>query len=394
MVLIVLSCILVPLSVVAVWAHNQVLDTDEYVATVAPLARNEEIANALSVRVTNTLFDNLDVEATAKDVLPERAAFLAGPLTTALREFTQRVTLQFFQSDQFQKLWDEANRNAHEQVVKALTGSGKVIKTKNGEVVLDLSALVVELRSQLSERGIGIFDKLPIGKLSLQFELFDAEGLKNAQAGVKLLDKLAIVLPILAIVFAAAGIWLAGDRRRALMRWGIGVAIASLVLGFALLIGRDAYLNALPADANRSAASAAFDIVVRFMRNSNRVLAAIGIIFALGAYLAGSSRVATFVRGKTTGAIDAVGDRATSEGVDLGAVATFVARHTNGFRVVGIIFGFVILIAAQPPHRADRVRAVGHPVGVFRGRGDPRPHGSRSDGDANRRSMSGASRPT
>ena len=95
------------------------------------------------------------------------------------------MTLQFFQSEQFQKLWDEANRNAHEQVVKALTGSGKVIKTKNGEVVLDLSALVVQLRSELSERGIGIFDKLPIGKLSLQFELFDAEGLKNAQAGVQ-----------------------------------------------------------------------------------------------------------------------------------------------------------------------------------------------------------------
>jgi hypothetical protein len=42
-------------------------------------------------------------------------------------------------------------------------------------------------------------------------------------------------------------------------------------------------------------------------------------------------RAATFVRGKTTGAIDAVGDKATSEGVDLGAVATFFARHTNGF---------------------------------------------------------------
>jgi len=349
MVLIVLSCILVPLSVVAVWAHNEVLDTDQYVETVAPLARNDEIAQALSVRVTNTLFDNVDVEETAKEVLPSQAAFLSGPLTTALREFTERVALRFFESEQFQELWDRANRVAHEQVVKALTNSGKVITTKNGEVVLDLSSLAVEVRSELSSRGIGIFDKLPIGKLSLRFELFDAEGLKNAQAGVRLLNRLAIILPILAVVFAAAGIWLAGDRRRALMRWGIGVAIASLVLGFALLIGRDAYLNALPADANRSAASAAFDIVVRFMRNTNRVLAAVGIIFALGAYLAGSSRVATFVRGKTTGALDAVGDKATTEGIDLGVVATFVARHTNGFRVIGIIFAFVILIALDHP---------------------------------------------
>ena len=85
MVLIVLSCILVPLSVVAVWAHNQVLDTDEYVATVAPLARNDEIANAISVRVTNTLFDNVDVEATAErrasptGRVPRRAAHDRAP---------------------------------------------------------------------------------------------------------------------------------------------------------------------------------------------------------------------------------------------------------------------------------------------------------------------------
>jgi hypothetical protein len=352
MICIVVSCILVPLSIVAVWANNEVLDTDSYVETVAPLARNEEIVNAVSVRVTNTLFDEVDVETIAQDALPERAAFLAGPITGAVRDFVQDLILRFFETEAFQRIWDEANRIAHEQVDKALTGGGPVLSTGDGHVVLDLSPLVERVRTELSTRGINVFDRLPINQLALRFELFDAEGLESAQAGVRLLDRLAIILPIVTVLLAALGIWLAADRRKTLMRWGIGVAIATLVLGFALSIGRDFYLDALPEDANLSAAGAAFDIVLRFMRDSNRVLFTVGLLIALGAYLAGSSRLALVVRGKTTGAMDAVGDKAAAEGFDLGAVGSFVARHANGLRVIGVIAAFIVLILLDHPSAA------------------------------------------
>ena len=36
--LLVLACLLAPLSLVAVWTRNQLIDTDRYVATVTPLA--------------------------------------------------------------------------------------------------------------------------------------------------------------------------------------------------------------------------------------------------------------------------------------------------------------------------------------------------------------------
>src|SRR5512133_2805717 len=38
--LIVVACLLAPLSVVSVWASQQISDTDRYVQTVAPLAQN------------------------------------------------------------------------------------------------------------------------------------------------------------------------------------------------------------------------------------------------------------------------------------------------------------------------------------------------------------------
>jgi hypothetical protein len=349
MVLIVISCILVPLSIVAIWARNQVLDTDDYVRTVAPLARNEDIQTAMATRVTNTLFENVDIEQLAAEELPARISFLAGPLTDALEDFVRDATLRFFESDAFQRLWDEANRSAHEQVDEALTGGGDLVSTEEGKVVLDLSPIVARVQTELSDRGISIFDNLPIGQLALRFELFDAEGLASAQAGVRLLDRLAVVLPILAVAFAAIGIYLSGDRRKALMRWGIGIVIATLVLGFALSLGRDVYLDALPADASRSAAAAAYDIVLRYMRDSNRVVFLVGLLIGIGAYLAGSGRMALGVRRRTVGALDEVGDRMSGDRLPLGGVAAFVAVHAVALRLLGLVLAFLVLVAFDHP---------------------------------------------
>ena len=75
--LIVIGCILAPLSVVAVWAKNQVTNTDRYVATVAPLADDPAIQNAVADRVTAEIFSYLDVVGItnqAVDALAERVA--------------------------------------------------------------------------------------------------------------------------------------------------------------------------------------------------------------------------------------------------------------------------------------------------------------------------------
>ena len=347
-VLLVLSCILVPLSVAAVWTRSELLDTDRYVQTVAPLARNAEIQEAIARRLSTVLFDNVDVEELATDALPSQASFLAGPLESALENFVDDAILRILQTEQFAEFWDEANRRAHAQVERALTGGGPVISTENGRVTLDLSGLAVEVRSALSERGIGIFDDLPIGTLALRFTLFDADSLEKAQNAIELIDTLRIVLPILVVVFGVGAVLLAADHRRMIFRWGIGIVIAALVLGFGIAFGRDLYLDALPESASQPANEAAFDIVVRFLRNSNRIVFLVGLIMALGAWLAGPSRAATFLRSRTSGALEGVGEQAGTGGAFAG-VARFVARYVNVFRVGGAVLAFVILIWMDHP---------------------------------------------
>jgi hypothetical protein len=66
--LIVLGCVLAPLSVVAVWTRNQVTNTDRYVATVAPLASDPAIQKAIADQVTAQVLTYLDVPGVTNQV--------------------------------------------------------------------------------------------------------------------------------------------------------------------------------------------------------------------------------------------------------------------------------------------------------------------------------------
>ena len=57
------SAVLAPLGVVAVWARNQVTNADRYVATVAPLAEDPAIQQAITDQITAQVFTYIDVGA-------------------------------------------------------------------------------------------------------------------------------------------------------------------------------------------------------------------------------------------------------------------------------------------------------------------------------------------
>ena len=51
-ILIVIGCVLAPVSVLAVWAANEVSNTGRYVATMEPLVHDPAIQNALTDKIT------------------------------------------------------------------------------------------------------------------------------------------------------------------------------------------------------------------------------------------------------------------------------------------------------------------------------------------------------
>ncbi|HEY4398811.1 MAG TPA: hypothetical protein VGO28_14200, partial [Acidimicrobiia bacterium] len=137
-----------------------------------------------------------------------------------------------------------------------------------------------------------------------------------------------------------------GNRRRTLMRWAIGLVIAMAIMAALLALGRSAYLSVAK---NHDAAGAAFDIIVRYLRNGIRVIAALGIIIALAAFLSGPSRVAVRIREGSKALLGGAGRKAGEAGWEPGPVSTWVAAHKVGLRIAGVVVVLLVLILWSTP---------------------------------------------
>src|SRR5215213_9251221 len=73
-VLIVLGCVLAPVAGVSVWVNNQVSDTDRFVRTMTPLVSDPDVQEALTNRLTATVFQYVDVQGLADDAVDALAA--------------------------------------------------------------------------------------------------------------------------------------------------------------------------------------------------------------------------------------------------------------------------------------------------------------------------------
>jgi hypothetical protein len=341
--LVVIGCVLAPISVIGLWARNTLLDTDQYVDTVGPLAKDPAIQRAVSDRVTRRLMTSVDVEGEIVAAFP-RAEPFAASIASGLETFVRAATLRIAQSERFQTLWENANRRAHSRVVAVLEGEGtETVETRDGKVVLNVGPLVNRVKERLGDRGVTIFERVD-DRLPQQFVLFESEQLTKAQSGVRFLKTVTYALPFLALLAFAAAVALSPNRRRTLLRAALGLAFAMAIVLIAFNLARGSYLDAIErAGRSKEANAAAFDQVLGFLRLSLRTIFALGLVIAVGAWLAGPGRLATRIREGVLGLVRGGGD------ADVTAVGRFVGRYRVALRVLVVGVGVLILVVLSHP---------------------------------------------
>ena len=114
--LVILGSVLAFLSVFAIWTERQALNTDDWVSTSGRLIQNETIRTALGDYLVDQLYENVDVEAELKDILPGDTKDLAGPAAGGLRQVAGDGAEKVLETSTAQSLWEDANRSAHEQL--------------------------------------------------------------------------------------------------------------------------------------------------------------------------------------------------------------------------------------------------------------------------------------
>lgn len=346
-VLIVIACVLAPLSVISVWARGEVTDTTRYVQTVTPLASNPAIQDAVANRITTEIFTYVNVpELTSQAVetisgnrslTPEQTAALqalTGPLNSGIESYTQQVVDKVVQSDQFAAAWVEANTLVHQRLNAALTGqnTGNAVKVENNQVVLDLGNLISQVKQQLIDSGFTIAEKIP-ATTNANIVLFQAPNAATLQAGYSILNTVGFWLPLVAIALAVAGIFVCHTPRKALAWFGFGLMVA-MAIGAALVgVARIAYLNALPDTVNVAAATAFFDQFTVFLKQSLWAGAAGGLVVFLGGLLLGSGKVASGLRRIPVAAAAGIAGWLSSLGLGMTRARGWVGAQATGLRI-------------------------------------------------------------
>ncbi|MFF8670108.1 hypothetical protein [Streptomyces sp. NPDC015242] len=351
------------LSVVAVWANSVVQDTDRYVGTVGPLASDPDVQKAVTNRVTAVVLARIDVDALVKELtdaaaqqgVPPRVAQLLGdldgPIESGLEQLVGSTVERVVTSSAFETVWADANRRAHAALDKALTGrSDSAVELEDNQVVVDLGPIVGNVKERLVDAGLKAAEKIPA--VRTDFVVLASEDVGTVKTYVRVLQILGGWLPVITLLVAAAGIYVAFNRRHALIGAALAVFVAMLVLGIGLTVARDVYLDHLPPGASEAAAGSVYDALVRFLRAGVRALAAVALFTAAGAFFAGPSRIAVLTRTGCRRGIGGLRDVATSAGLRLGAAGRFVHRFKRWIGAAILVIAAVVLFTWSYPTTA------------------------------------------
>ncbi len=370
-VIVVLFSILLPLTFTITWAHYTVLNTNGWVNTVGPLTSNPAVADALGTTVTNELFTSLNAQQQIAGVLPPRASFLAGPITSGVKGYVQNAVTKVVGSPQFNTIWRQANRFAHQQLVNVLQGKSKALSTTNGQVVLNLVPLVNAALANMQPFVSGLVGHnvtLPtispsdipkdacqrigsaIGRTLPsncgQIALFPADKLKQAQRLVRVFNRVTILLLVVTPVLAAIALWVSRRRRRTLLQLSIG-GILGLVIFRRVIIYLEHTLANSGDPANKAARQAIMSQVFHvYFDISTWLLIGLAVVVVVAA-VTGPYRWAVAIRRVAArlgrGGANLVRATAAQAGSD--ATTGWVRSHLDLMRVAGIALAVILLLA-------------------------------------------------
>ena len=294
-VLVVLAALIAALSLLAGFIRYQALDNETFSNSAAELIADETIRDQVALTLVEALYANMDVQAALEERLSTDQQGLAGPIAAVARELADRAAIRVLERPRAQELWVRSLSTTHEQLLRVLDDDLTHVQTEGGFVVLNLRPLVIQLGERVAIFG-RVAQKLPPDTGRIQ--IMEANQLETAQDVTEWMQILGRFLWLVPLALAALAIWLAGDRKRSIVRMlAIGaIAAGTLVLVARSVAGNYVVDNLVQTESVRPAAADTWEILTSLLRDGGRTLVGIGIVLLIGVWLVGPGARATAVR--------------------------------------------------------------------------------------------------
>jgi len=352
-VIAVVASLLFAIAVPAVWLNRVVMDTDTWVATMAPLAEDPAIQDAVATATSDAVIEALDAQTRLEAILPEQLQALAPVIASSAEGFIRTQATSLVRSDQFAEIWAEVNRVGHTALIAALTGSRDgAVTYEPGVLTLDVGVLAEKIQAKLVDSGLTFLGRIPAGSINKQVEIFNSPALAQASVALAAMNQVALLLPLLAILLSAGAFALATDRRKVALWLGGGIVVAGLLplqtiyLSQHYVANRVQQLAGLPS----SAALNAYNIIFAQLIASEQVLIVFGLVMFAAGIVAGPAKWAVAMRGGLSGGISSV-----SSHLELGRFGEWVAARKSGLRSAGIVVAVLVLLWLPSPRTISQI---------------------------------------
>lgn len=344
--LVVIGLLLAPVAVVSAWARLQLVDTDRFVQTFAPLGEDPAVQAFIGDQVTGAIEEQVDIPQLTSDVfdgikqldLPPRAedalTLLEGPAAEGLSSLLEQTVDRVVTSDAFEQVWATALRASHTQFVAALQGDPDAALAigDDGTLSIQLGPIIEEVKSRLADRGVDFASAIPVIERSVVVAKVDS--LVLVQTVYALAVAVGTWLPVLALVLLAAGVLVAKRRSAALVWTAGGFALVMLITLAGFGTGRLFFVSTVsPSIMPSAAAEAMYGGLTDLMVSTIAALTVLAIAIASIAWLSGPWHPARVVRGFADDGFGAIRRAGEARGVTTGRFGEGLHR----FRVVAYV---------------------------------------------------------
>lgn len=346
-----LGLLLLPGAVMAHWATTQLVETERFVAALAPLADDPAVQDRIIAEVMALVDEQVDIDAVTNELLaglgealdlgPRAQAALelvSAPIAAGVRSLVADVVTEVVRSEAFSAAWQRSVEVLHAQTIRLLAGSPDSLLAldRDGTLSLPLGPIVADVRAALVEQGVPFAAAIP--DVDRAIVIAELPNLALARALFQVGMTVGLWLPWITAALLVGAVLLAPRRPATLRTVGLialGV-MAALAVGFSL--ARTA-IAAYVGPESSAVAGAVFDAMTAYAVNVVLGLLALSVLVAVVGWWLGASGVAARSRAALAARIAA---GRTALGITAGPATSWLHARRTPLRYA------VVTLAALP----------------------------------------------
>jgi hypothetical protein len=360
-VLIVIGCLLAPSSVVAAWGKESLVNTDSFVATYAPLAKDPAMHSYVVDQTMLAIDNKVDTKQISANLIdgikqlgpgPRADAALdalQGPVSSGLENLLRTGVTNFVHSDAFATAWKDALTVSHKQLTAMMRDEhdAVVLTKKDGVIGIQLGPIVQKIKENLVNRGLNIAKRIPT--VNRTIPIADASKINTAQATYQLVVNLGTWLLWVCLAFVVVGILAARRRLVALIGASLGLALVFLLLRLGFVVGRNIVTTTVSlSNTPAHIPELLFNTATAQMQNT----ATAGVILTLGialiTWIAGPFPSTARLRAGYSSGVRRIRSLERNRGMDTGKVGDLLYEQRVLIRVVVALAVAAIIILSRP----------------------------------------------